>query len=161
LDAFQHAAAGFVLRPVQVKDLLIAVNNVKKRIADKRENQHNGQLPRKIDSTSMVRQEIIGIPTMEGFEFLPVQEIIRCEALQKCTRVFTEARKEVFSSYNLGEFRKQLTAWGFFSPHKSHLINLRHVRKYHREGSIIMVDGSYVPVAKRKKGEFLNQVNHL
>jgi two-component system LytT family response regulator len=81
--------------------------------------------------------------------------------LQKCTRVITRDKTDIVSSYNLGEFRKMLEPYGFYSPHKSHLINLNYIRKYHKEGNILMVNHSYVPVAKRKKKEFLNQVKHI
>ncbi len=105
--------------------------------------------------------DLIGIPTLEGFDFLFVREIIRCEGLQKCTRIVTTDKTDIVSSYNIGEFRKLLEPYNFFSPHKSHLINLAFIKKYRREGTIILRDNSYIPVSKRRKAEFLNQVIHL
>lgn len=105
--------------------------------------------------------ELIGIPTLDGFDFISVGEIIRCEGLQKCTRIVTTSKTDIISSYNIGEFRKLLEPYYFFSPHKSHLINLAFLKKYKREGTIILRDNSCIPVSKRKKGEFLELVTHL
>jgi two-component system LytT family response regulator len=105
--------------------------------------------------------QILGIPTLEGFEFIHISEIIRCEGLQKCTRIITTEKSDMISSYNLGEFRRILEPHGFFSPHKSHLINLKYIRKYNREGSITMNNGTYVPVSKRRKKDFLDQFTHF
>ncbi|MCB0805719.1 MAG: LytTR family transcriptional regulator, partial [Bacteroidales bacterium] len=132
-----------------------AVNNATKRINEKKEHSYNKLLVTNF-LNSPADNDMIGIPTIEGFEFIPIQEIIRCEGLQKCTRVITVDRSDIISSYNLGEFRKMLEPHGFYSPHKSHLINLKFIRKYHKEGNIMLINNSYVPVAKRKKKEFLS-----
>lgn len=105
--------------------------------------------------------ELIGIPTIEGFDFIIVKEIIRCEGLQKCTRIVTTSKTDIISSYNIGEFIKLLEPYHFFSPHKSHLINLAFLKKYKREGTIILLDNTCIPVSKRKKSEFLDLIIHL
>lgn len=159
MEAINCCAAGYVLKPVQREELIAVIGNAKRRIDKKKEYLKSRLLMEKMIQHST--EEVIGIPTLEGFEFIPVRDIIRCEGLRRFTCVITKEKKDIISSYNLGEFRKILEAYRFFSPHKSHLINLYHIRKYHKEGSIIMLDGSYVPVAKRKKCEFLNTILHL
>ena len=94
-------------------------------------------------------------PTLKGFDFISIHDIIRCEGLQKCTRIITQEKSDIISSYNIGEFVKRLEKHGFFQNHKSHLINLRHIKQYYKEGTIKMADNSFVPVSKRKKSQFL------
>lgn len=103
---------------------------------------------------------LVGIPTIEGMEFLKPKEIIRCEGMQRLTKVFTECGA-ILSSYNIGEFCRLLRPFGFFSPHKSHLVNLHYLRRYHAEGAITLRDGSRVPLARRKREAFLEKVKHL
>jgi two-component system LytT family response regulator len=105
--------------------------------------------------------ELIGIPTMEGYEFIMTNEVIRCEGLQKCTRVITTTKTDIVSSYNIGVFIKLLEPYNFFSPHKSHLINLLFIKRYLREGTIVLKDNSCVPVSKRRKSEFIGRVVHI
>ena len=130
------------------------------RFREKEQRRQDKLLLEKLFSERLTN-ELIGIPTLVGFDFLLVNEIIRCEGLQKCTRVVTTTKTDIISSYNIGEFRKLLEPYHFFSPHKSHLINLAFVKKYKREGTIILRDNSYIPVSKRKKSEFLNQIIHI
>lgn len=106
--------------------------------------------------------KLIGIPTMEGLEFISVEEIIRCEGLQKCTLVVTTEKTDIISSYNIGKFVDLLEVNGFFHCHRSHLINLQYIKKYTREGYIFFsVNSKPVPLARRKRGAFLNEMKHL
>ncbi len=152
--AIQHHAVGFLLKPVKPHELIQAVYCAEQRIQNK-------QLTAKRTEKTDLLEEIIGIPTMEGLEFLQVASIIRCEGLQKCTRVITENRSDIVSSYNVGEFRKLLEHQGFFTIHKSHLVNLRKILRLHRDGTIEMTDGSTVPVSRRRKSAFLQQVKQV
>ncbi|MBK6730886.1 MAG: response regulator transcription factor [Bacteroidetes bacterium] len=160
IQALNCCASGYLLKPIKLKKLITSVNYATQRIQDKKVNKQNNVT----DNNALkkfVLQEIIGIPTIEGYEYIPVKDIIRCEGMQKYTRVITVDKTDLISSYNLGEFIKRLDCHGFYSPHKSHLINLKMVRKYHNEGNVLMLNGSWVPVAKRRKKEFLGQIEHL
>jgi two-component system, LytTR family, response regulator len=160
LDALKYGVAGYIIRPVRKADLVRTVSFAVQKIRRKEEHIRNKSLLEKLTHQNR-NDHMLGVPTLEGFEFVIIGEIIRCEGLQKCTRIITLDKTDLISSYNLGEFRKLLEPYGFFSPHKSHLINIRYIRKYNREGSIIMFKGSYVPVAKRRKKDFMNQFTHF
>lgn len=159
LEALQSHAAEYIIKPICDKVLIIAVEKVRQRLRIKEENKKNELLIQKILAGKKINQSI-GIPTMEGFVFFSTCEIIRCEGLQKCTRIVTTTKTDIISSYNIGEFKKLLEPYGFFATHKSHLINLSFVKHYKREGSIILKDNSRVPVSKRRKSIFLKQVIH-
>lgn len=160
IEVIKHGAAGYIVKPVKRDELAFMVSHAIQKIKRKEEETRN-----KFLSDLMARMngngQILGIPTLEGFEFIHISEIIRCEGLQKCTRIITTEKSDMISSYNLGEFRRILEPHGFFSPHKSHLINLKYIRKYNREGSITMNNGTYVPVSKRRKKDFLDQFTHF
>jgi two-component system LytT family response regulator len=160
LQALNCCASGYLLKPIKKEKLIKSVHYAVVRIKSKQTAQ-SLQSFKFFSRTDKPSEEIIGIPTIEGYEFVPVNDIIRCEGMQKCTRIVTKDRTDLISSYNLGEFRKSLEQFGFFSPHKSHLINLNLVRKYHKEGNILMFNGSWVPVSKRRKKEFLDIINHI
>ena len=160
LEAIKCQAAGFLLKPVKKDELIFAVNSAIHRINKKKENSHNKLVIKNLKNHSS-ECDLMGIPTIEGLEFISIKDIIRCEGLQKCTRVIINDRSDIVSSYNLGEFRKLLEPLGFYSPHKSHLINLNYIRKYHKEGNIMLHNNTFIPVAKRKKREFLDQIKRI
>jgi len=160
VTAFRRRACGYLLQPVVPEELMSVVEYAETRLREKNERLKNRKM---LDQLLLqnIADHPIGIPTMEGFEFISVKEIIRCEGYQKCTRVITDQKTNIVSSYNIGEFRKLLESYGFFAPHKSHLINLKKVRRYNKEGTITMLDNSFVPVSRRRKQEFLMSLPHL
>ncbi len=159
-DALRMDAGAYLFKPVQPGELANAVHQAQHHLELVRDYQENRDLLLKVMRHELP-QDMIGIPTMEGIEFLRLDDIVRCEGLQGFTRVVMQQQENFLSSYNIGEFRKLLEPYGFFCPHKSHLINMRHLRKFKIEGSILMRDGSYVPVARRRRVEFLERIKHL
>lgn len=157
IEAFKFSAIGYILKPIESTDLLQAVDNAKQRIALKEANVRNQQLLNNLTQPRS-RHNKIGIATTAGFTFVDVKDIIRCEGLQRCTKVVLQNGKTLVSSYNLGAFVKLLENHGFFSPHRSHLVNLAHISNYHHEGTITMVDNSGIPVARRRKQAFLDEM---
>ncbi|MEM6964417.1 MAG: response regulator transcription factor [Bacteroidota bacterium] len=155
-DAISFKIGSYLLLPLKDEELYRAVAKAQSQIELKKNfSNHLTTVKHKSEV------ELIGIPTMDGYEFIVIKDIVRCEGLQKCTRVITKGRSDIISSYNIGEFKKKLEDYGFFSPHKSHLISLSKVRKYHKEGTITLSDQSKVPVSRRRKTDFLNQLYHL
>ena len=103
---------------------------------------------------------LLGIPHLHGISFVKGEEIIRCEGMQRLTKVVT-TDGSIISSYNIGEFCILLKGWGFFLSHKSHLINLNFLRNYDTEGIITLRDGSSVPLARRRREAFMAQICRL
>ncbi len=153
LEAIRHQACGYILKPLKIEEVIPAIEIAERRIQSKLETNGSNITD---NQGILFPDNIIGIPTMEGFEFLSVDEVIRCEGFQRCTRIITRDRSDIISSYHIGVFKKRLSPRFFYSTHKSHLINLLHIRTYMKEGTIKMSDGACVPVSKRRKSEFLN-----
>ncbi|MFK7807054.1 MAG: LytR/AlgR family response regulator transcription factor [Saprospiraceae bacterium] len=154
IDAFKFSAIGYILKPIETSDLIKAVHNALARIKTKVENQRNEQLLLNINNAKSLDNKI-GIPMMEGLEFVMVKNIIRCEALQRVTKIVIQDQKDLISSYNLGSFIKLLEPYHFFASHRAHLINLAHVKRFHREGTVLMADDSTIPVSRRRRADFL------
>lgn len=52
----------------------------------------------------------------------------------------------------LKEVEKQLEEYDFVRTHKSHLVNVKYLKNFLRdEMLLVMVDGSKIPVSRRKK----------
>ena len=151
----------YLLNPVEEKHLVMAVEVAREVVQQKllleKQSQQLAELLK-----NKKEERLIGIPTIEGVEIILVDEVIRCEGLQKSTRIVTCSKKDIISAYNIGEFKKLLLPFGsFFSPHRSHLINLLYVAKYHKAGTIFMKDGSKTPITNDNKFLFLRHINSL
>lgn len=160
VEAIKFCAIGYILKPIREVDLITAVNQAQLKVNEKVENLRNKQLLENLVNPNSTTNRI-GIPTSRGLDFVETGNIIRCEGIQRCTKVVLKNSKSIISSYNLGEFRKLLESYNFYAPHKSHLISLNHIIRYDREGTIEMSDGEIVPVARRRRQEFLEKMTRL
>lgn len=104
------------------------------------------------------QEKKIAIPCCKSYDFELVKNIVRCEGLQNYTRIFLSSGEMLISSSNIGVYKKCLKDFGFFCCHKSHVINVNHIKKFFKEGYIEMVDTSSVPLSRRRKGDFLKQI---
>lgn len=102
----------------------------------------------------------ISLPTASGCEFLALIEIVRCEGDNNYTIFHLTNSKKLVVSKTLGEFEEMFTKYHFFRVHQSHLINLRHVKSYTKNGGLVTLsDGSLVEISRRKKLEFFRLFN--
>lgn len=159
ISAIRQDACGFLLKPLNVSDIVVSVGSAVRKFSDRVSSRAtDGTLSH---ADVLPHTKLIGIPTMEGIDFLYASEIVRCEGLQKATRIVSTRKNNMISAYNIGEFKKLLEPFGFFSCHKSHLINLMHVKRYTREGLVYLSDNIAIPLARRRRLEFLDQLRHL
>ncbi|WP_162417938.1 LytR/AlgR family response regulator transcription factor [Cyclobacterium roseum] len=95
----------------------------------------------------------LAIPTLEGYEIIDIDQIIRCEADRNYSYIFVNGIKQPYLiSKNLKELENALIPNGFLRIHNSHLINPVHVRKVIKTdgGMIEMVDHTKIRMTKNK-----------
>jgi len=161
LDALKVSAVDYILKPVSTDSLIKAVSKAKDRIAKNEAVAKYEILKHNLNHIGH-QDTKVSIPGSSAYDFVEVSDIIRCEGWQKYTKIYLSNGKVIVSSYNLGVFRDMLESYGFFSSHKSHLINNSHITRYMKDGSVIMSDESTAPVARRRKEEFMEKVvKHL
>ena len=96
--------------------------------------------------------------TLEGFVFILMEDIIRCEANGTYTYIFTTKKEKITASRNIKEYEDILPKLNFFRIHNSHLINTNRILRYNkgRGGTVTMEDGTQLEVASRRRSDFLN-----
>ena len=153
VKAFKVNALDYLLKPVQRDDLHATLNKLDKRLKED-SKEWKDEVFKKIIALSSHSTPKIGLPTMNGFVFIDVHEIIRCEADSNYTILCTTDKKIVVSR-TLREVEETLKSYNFFRVHKSHLANLDKVMKYIKAegGSLVMTDRSEIPVSRPAKEE--------
>ena len=160
LDALKISAVDYILKPINTEDLVNAVKKALNNINTKQKVEHYEVLKHNVKNVG--KQETkIALASSDAYDFIKVSEIVRCEGWQKYTKIHILNNKTIISSYNIGVYKDMLAGYGFYSCHKSHLVNESLIQKYLKEGIIVMSDGSEVPVARRKKEEFLEKITKL
>lgn len=153
-DSFRFNAADYLLKPVRIKDLRIALDKVRDNLREKQDVGGKAML-RQI-SQDQSRMQLV-VPELEGFSVVRLSDIIRCEGSRNYTHFYLPGNRIVVASSNIKDFDDLLTPHGFLRVHKSHIINIYQLTKYikGRGGEIEMSDGTLVPVSREKKEPLL------
>ncbi|MFN8291438.1 MAG: LytTR family DNA-binding domain-containing protein [Chitinophagaceae bacterium] len=159
VDAIRISAFDYLVKPIAIKDLQMAVERlVKERQGKTREKLEvlRGSL-----AGTKSQEEKIAIPTGEGLEFIPIKTIVHIESSSNYCKVFFTNGKSILVTRLLKDFEDMLTAYNFYRVHNSHLINLNYIKKYIRGegGQVVLENGAIVDVARRKKEEFLKLIS--
>lgn len=161
LKAIKFSAIDFLLKPVDVDELIEAVEKVRKKRSEESCNRRLEVLLKNMQDKGK-EQQTITLSTMEGFEFVRIMDIIRCEALGAYTHFFLKAGKNILVSKNLKEYENILSDHNFFRVHQSHLINLIEVVKYVKsDEQVILKNGDVVKVSHSRKESFLNKMKEF
>lgn len=158
LKAFEVSAIDYLLKPIGIKALHNALAKVReqKSLQALKERYYADRLDR-----AMNRISRIGLPTMEGILFVKLDEIIRCEGDNNYTTFFLQDKTKILVSKTLGDYEELLSTEGFYRAHRSHLVNLQHIKKFlrGRASRLVMDDGSEVEVSTRKRDDLLNRLS--
>jgi len=161
IKAFKYSAIDYILKPIDIDDLLNSIEKIKKRRQNKNiSNVNYDVLLQNIKSKS---PKTIAIPNLSGIDFVDVDKVIRLKAEGSYTKIYIKDQDYILASKNLKEYQELLSEDDFFRPHNSHLINLANVKRYIQKdgGYIEMSDGSVVPMSRRKKELFLEKMNNF
>ena len=106
-------------------------------------------------------EQRMAVSSQDGIIFLDIKKIIRCEADNVYTTLFSEDKKKTTSSKPLKDYEEHLKSFGFIRVHKSHLINVNQIKKYNRgePGYLLMNDESVIPVSKSGKDDLHKAIN--
>ncbi len=153
VKAFKVNALDYLLKPVQKAELARTLVKLEK-LQQQGQEMNQQLLLKKIIAFSAHASPKVGLPTLQGSIFIEVLEIIRCEADDNYTIIFLPQQKQVVSR-TLKDVEEALKPYNFMRVHKSHLVNLDKVVRYHKQdgGLLILKDNSQIPVGRQSKEE--------
>jgi two-component system LytT family response regulator len=156
----QYSAADYLLKPVDEDRLVEAVQRVKSRLKADQKEDHRKTLLHNLSKADNPSEMRLCLPTLKGFIVLKLDDIIYCEAERSYTVFHLEGNRTVTVSRPLLEYDEVLKDTSFLRIHKSFLINLNHVKEYHRGegGMVIMSNNAEIEVSRRKKEQFLIKI---
>jgi len=161
LQAFRFSAVDYLLKPVNPELLAEAVHRAGQMIQE----HFNLQIQALEENLKSIRsqQKKIIIKTTENIHLLDIKNIISCESDSSYTLIHTADGDKIMVSKPLKEYDDLLAGCGFYRVHKSHLINLLHIKRFERQdgGSIVLTNDLKVPVASRKRDEMIELLERM
>ena len=150
LRAFECAALGYVLKPVERSSLATTVARAVSLIEQKNSAQRLNTLLKNLD-TNAEEDLTISIPQDSRVEFVRAGDITHCSGEDGYTRIHLNGRKSLLSSYRIGHYGKMLTTKDFNLVHKSFIVNRKYVRRRSAVYELELVTGEIVPIGRRRK----------
>jgi two-component system LytT family response regulator len=161
VKAFKFSAVDYILKPVSSEELVKAVDKVV-AILWAEYNMKINTLIQNHQSTDQNEKRII-LKTVNKIHVIKVKDIVRCESdASYCHFLLTNGSK-ITVSKPLKEYTGIFTDYGFFRVHKSHLVNLRLVKRFDRSegGYVILENDEKIPVSKYKREELIEFLETL
>lgn len=160
LKAIKHSALDYLLKPVDKTELIQAVEKFEHSEQHQVNERMSFLLKNDAKEPGELNQIILNV--REGYIFAEINDIIRCEADGNYTIVIFKNGDKQVACKTLKEFETILSQNNFWRIHKSHLINLKYLKKYVKGdggGNVVMTDNSEIEVSRRNKDAFLKQFN--
>lgn len=162
IRAFRFSAIDYLLKPLDPSDLVEAVNkaeeSLSKDVLELKLNTLFSNLERPKNLQKLI------LKTAEKIYSVNIQDIVNCESDKNYTTFYFINAPKLVVSTTLKEYETLLKPFQFFRAHQSHLINMLyfdHFIKNDGGNTIVMKNKHKVPLAIRKKEEFLALIDNL
>ncbi|WP_103867197.1 LytTR family DNA-binding domain-containing protein [Aquimarina sp. I32.4] len=151
LQALKIGAVDYLLKPVDVEELQMALQKVTELPITKQKQQV------KIAKEAWSNEDSKLILSLhDSFQVVDLNELLFCESDKGYTTFYCSDNKKYMVSKTLKEFEERLSKASFTRPHQSFMVNLKFIDKYDKSGVIYLKNGKKIPVSSRKKEHFLS-----
>lgn len=154
LKALNLSAAYYILKPIDITELVAAVNKVQISIL-KSEEFNRTQILLQNLKRKPEQQQII-LPTLHGFDVIKTASIVKLQAKGNFTDVYlTDGSFKMICKF-LKHFDELLDV-PFIRIHRSFIINLNYIKSYSKSagGFVTLLDGTEIEVSATYKDHLL------
>jgi two-component system, LytTR family, response regulator len=155
IQALNQSASYYLLKPINIDELIKAVEKIKKERTEINYTRHTNIL---LDNIRTPVNQKIMLPTMEGFEIVTINTIQYCEAADNFTRFYLDSNgTSLLICKTLKYFEEILKDHRFLRIHRSYLINPDYVIRYTKGkgGTVTMKNNKELEMSAEKKQQFL------
>ncbi|MGV3695847.1 LytR/AlgR family response regulator transcription factor [Flavobacterium sp.] len=155
LKALNQSAAYYLLKPISIEELIVAVNKVQQQIANHEIFDRNKIIVENFRETHPEKKQVI-LPTLEGFEVVKMEDIVRLRGNGNFTDIYLSNGSRKMVCRFLKHF-SEILPYPFMRVHKSHIINVNFVKSYNKGGFVTLFDDTEIEISATYKEEFLKK----
>ncbi|WP_255491399.1 MULTISPECIES: LytR/AlgR family response regulator transcription factor [unclassified Dysgonomonas] len=151
IKAIKFSALDYIVKPIDIMELLKAVDKAKEKIHKK---QQNSRMHNLLDNRNREgNKKVIALPLSDKIEFVEIANIIHCQADGNYTFFHLKDGVKLLISKTLKEYDELLSPLNFLRVHQSHLINLDEVKSFVKTdgGYIQMKDGTSITISRQRR----------
>lgn len=149
IQAVKFAALDYLLKPIDIEELMHAVNKAQQKVATQvRTSQIDFLMQELRKPDSNISK--IALQMQAEIRYVALSDIVRCEADNTYTRFFLCSNESILVSKSLKEYADLLRPNGFLRTHQSHLVNPKYVKSWLKEdgGILLLLSGEKIPISK-------------
>lgn len=150
IQAIRFSAIDYLLKPININELINAVDRAILNIEKKKQNDRLENLIRSINNKSHLR---IAVPGNKETIFISPETILYCRADNNYTTFHLQNKEKIMSSKPIFEYEELLGGLGFIRCHQSFLVNIVFVKSWTKADGdrLIMISGDEVPISRNNK----------
>jgi|SRR5688572_15817862 len=152
IKAIRYSALDYLLKPIDPKELIFSIQKVLTK-KDLPFIEQFDMLFKQINQKGKGFEKI-AVPTIEGFELVHTDNIIRCESDNNYTHLYLNGNRKIVACRTLKEMEELLRDFQYFvRVHHSYIVNMNEVSKYIRGdgGYLLMSDGSNISISRSRR----------
>lgn len=159
IKAFEYASIGYILKPIDPYALAAAVDRLRLQQRDKVDER----LDLLQQNLTTSKFDKITISAVDGMYFLAIADILRIEADDNYSHIYTQEGRRFTVSKTIKYYEDLLREENFFRVHKSHIINLAYITKFVKGegGYVVMNDRKEILVSRRRRTPFMDKMRSL
>ncbi|MBU2020600.1 MAG: LytTR family DNA-binding domain-containing protein [Bacteroidetes bacterium] len=160
IKAIKFSALDYILKPVDPEELNVSIQKALHNIENKNSEQQFDTLNH--NSVNQSKRKLV-LKTSESVFVVDLSTIIRCESDRNYTNFYLDGGNKIMVSKTLKEYEMLLSGNNFMRVAQSHIINLFFVDRYDRidGGTVVMKDGSQIPLSHSKRDIFFRILENL
>ena len=107
-----------------------------------------------------IKEQRLLINTANSSILVKVQDIIRCQSNRNYTELHLQNNTKLTVSKPLKQFAELSILKSFARIHLSHLVNINYIDRFIKAdgGSLILTNGTRLPVSKRRRDEWIKKL---
>jgi two-component system, LytTR family, response regulator len=154
LKALNQSAAYYLLKPVSIEELIVAVNKVQEHLLKDDFFNRNQIVLENFREQQPDKRQVI-LPTLEGFEVIRMEDIVRLQGNGNFTDIYLSNGQKKMACRFLKHYA-EILPYPFIRVHKSHIINVSLVKSFHKSlgGYVILQDETEIAISPSYKEEF-------
>ena len=151
VKAIKFSALDYIVKPIDIMELLKAVDKASKKLKEKSDNSRMVNLLKNQHRED--NKKTLALPLSDKIEFVEVSNIIRCQANGNYTVFYLRNGEKLLISKTLKEYGELLASFNFLRVHQSHLINIGEVKSFVKTdgGYILMKDGTNIAISRQRR----------
>lgn len=150
IQAIKFSAIDYLLKPINVNELVNAVNRSIINVEKKKLNERLENLVRSISNKNQLR---IAIPGNKETIFISPESVLFCKADNNYTIFYLQGTEKHTSSKPIFEYEELLSTHGFIRCHQSYLVNSLFIKSWIKvDGDRLVIQGGHeIPVSRNNK----------